>query len=107
MKTINISNAEISTLESYWSRLKNLSVGAKLELISRLSFLFCLQQKMYRIQKKGGLLDLQVAGRMNVRRMRLLMICVVPELLIEILNYEAISSRYMYLCISVSSEIWD
>lgn len=37
MKTINISNAEISTLESYWSRLKNLSVGAKLELISRLS----------------------------------------------------------------------
>ena len=37
MQTINISNAEISTLESYWSRLKNLSVGAKLELISRLS----------------------------------------------------------------------
>lgn len=37
MKMINISNAEISTLESYWSRLKNLSVGAKLELISRLS----------------------------------------------------------------------
>lgn len=37
MKTINISNTEFSALENYWSRLKDLSVGAKLELISRLS----------------------------------------------------------------------
>lgn len=37
MKTINISNTEISTLDSYWNRLKDLSVGAKLELIARLS----------------------------------------------------------------------
>lgn len=37
MKTINISNTEFPTLENYWNRLKDLSVGAKLELILRLS----------------------------------------------------------------------
>lgn len=37
MKTINIPHTEISTLDCYWNKLKDLSVGAKLELISRLS----------------------------------------------------------------------